>query len=382
MVNLLMLSDYITAPLTGVGRYSFEIAARMNALKEDVNLHFSSYRGVEFWEDIQSRANASVAEYGIGDKLSLRLVDTMIGSKCFEMLQLASQRRLLRRIGKNAVVHAPSIQALATRTSSPVVRVLTVHDLSHVVDSTWHPKRRVSRIEHALKDIQSVDRIIAVSAYTKSMLVQQFKLEPHRVTIISNGISDTFANIYVGRSKRSHSICVSTFEPRKNIDTLISAYSSLPQSLRLAYPLVLVGSSGWKSEAMRMRVRSFQAEGWLRYFGYVDALTLRRLYADAKLCVYPSRYEGFGLPVLEGLAAGCRVISGNHSSIPEVAGGHARLLADVTDVDEMRAEIIAALSPEWQSGEEVARVAYARTFTWDAAARRTLDIYREATATR
>lgn len=381
-IDLALLSDYIDVPLTGVGRYAFEIASRLNSRRQEISLRFSSYRGIERWCDVQSRVNAPVDERGFSLAFRYRLINMKVVSTLFEGLQLVNQRRLLRNIGENAVIHAPSVQRLCARVPRGAVRVVTVHDLSHIIDASWHPTRRLSRIQGALKDIASVDRVIAVSSHTKSTLVDYFNVDPQRVTVVRNGISDSFIEINTESGPRRHTLCVSTIEPRKNIETLISAYASLPEQLRLEYPLIVVGSTGWNSAVTHALINRYQAEGWLSYRGYVDQAKLCKLYARAKLCVYPSKYEGFGLPILEALAAGCRVIAGNHSSIPEVSGGHACLLADVTDTEQMRTAINNALSQRWEVGEETPRAEYAKNFTWDTAVDRTIDTYRDALATR
>lgn len=373
-----MLSDYISTPLTGVGTYAFEIASRLSLRKAEVNLRFSGYRGIERWHEIQSRLNAPVSESGLLQPLSLKLINTSLGSTIFERLQLINQRRLLRDMGEHAVLHAPSAQRLIACKSRRAARVVTVHDMSHIMDASWHPKERVLRIQRAFNDIANVDRVIAVSNYTKRTLVHYFNVDPQRVSVICNGISDSFTEIAPAAGMRRHTLCVSTVEPRKNIDTLISAYATLPEPVRSEYPLILVGSSGWNSASTHALIKRYQASGWLKYLGYVDSGTLSKLYADAKLCVYPSRYEGFGLPVLEALASGCRVIAGDHSSIPEVSGGHASLLGDITDVEHVREAIINLLSRRWETGEEAIRYDFAKSFTWSAAVNRTIDAYRAA----
>ena len=145
-INLAMLSDYIDMPLTGVGRYAFEIASRLNSRNDEVNLRFCSYRGIERWCDIQSRLDAPVGACSFDHAIGSRLINTTFGSTLFEGLQLLNQRRLLRNIGKNAVIHAPSVQRLTGQLPRGAVRVTTVHDLSHILDASWHPKKRVSRI--------------------------------------------------------------------------------------------------------------------------------------------------------------------------------------------------------------------------------------------
>ena len=164
-------------------------------------------------------------------------------------------------------------------------------------------------------------------------------------------------------------------EPRKKIDRLLSAYRLLPQAVRQLYPLILVGSSGWLSEALLAEVARLSSQGWLKYLGFVPQSDLPALYAGARAFVYPSVYEGFGLPVLEAMASGVPVVASPFTSLPEVTRG-AALLVDPDDVDALTSAVHRSLVDEnWRQTAITSGLAVAQTFSWDRCADQTIKVY-------
>ena len=207
-------------------------------------------------------------------------------------------------------------------------------------------------------------------------MIERLQIPSAKIITIPLGVDPVFSELPLSLP-RQHTLCVSTIEPRKNIGALLSAYQTLPARIKQEYPLLLVGSYGWKSESTHRQIEVCMAEGWLRYLGYVPQAELLRLYACARLVVYPSLHEGFGLPVLEAMAAGCRVVAGNHSSIPEVAGGLAHLV-NVRDAAELAHAIGQALEQNWNATEAAMRRAHASRFTWRLTVEKTIEAYRIA----
>ena len=133
---------------------------------------------------------------------------------------------------------------------------------------------------------------------------------------------------------------VGSIEPRKNVDTLLSAWESLPVSFRDEHELVVAGLPGWRSDTTTKRLMQANSEKQgIRYLGYVPEPDLPALTAGAAAFVYPSLYEGFGIPVAQAMAAGCPVITSNVSSLPEITGG-AAILIDPRSVAELSAAIL------------------------------------------
>ena len=156
----------------------------------------------------------------------------------------------------------------------------------------------------------------------------------------------------------------------------MKAFCELPSDVRAACPLVLAGGWGWKSGPER---DLFEREAWPRgaiHLGYVADADLPALYSGATALLYPSFYEGFGLPVAEMLACGGAVIASNAAAVREVAGRHAPIL-DPHDSDAWRTAMLRTVrEPDWLSDFRRGGVAHARRFTWSQAATDTLAVYR------
>ena len=172
-------------------------------------------------------------------------------------------------------------------------------------------------------------------------------------------------------------LAVGTLEPRKNLTTLLQAFARLQRigEIDPALGLVLAGARGWLDEPVFRTVRALGLEQVVCFPGFIDDDDLPAVYRGSELFVFASLYEGFGLPLLEAMACGVPVITSNISSMPEVAGD-AAMLVDPRDVDGLAAAIAHVLRDEaLRDRLRSAGVARARQFTWEMAARQTLDAY-------
>jgi alpha-1,3-rhamnosyl/mannosyltransferase len=171
---------------------------------------------------------------------------------------------------------------------------------------------------------------------------------------------------------------VGTLEPRKNIAGLLTAYAALPSALRQTHPLVLAGGIGWKMEALSDEIQRLGIRPALRLLGYLGDEVLAALYTTATAFVWPTFYEGFGLPPLEAMACGCPVITSAVASLPEVVGD-AGILLDPCDTrvwaDAMRRM---AEDAGWRADWAVRGSQRAGQFSWPCCARQTLACYRAA----
>ena len=171
---------------------------------------------------------------------------------------------------------------------------------------------------------------------------------------------------------RPYVLVTGTLEPRKNVPRAIEAFAALPPALRDSHELVLVGARGWSAEATFARVAAHSDH--VRTLGFVTDDDLRCLYRQATVFLYPSLYEGFGLPVLEAMLAGVPVLTSDVSSLPEV-GGDAVAYADPLDVDSIRAGLAALLHDPERRAELAARGRErANEFSWEATAARTVAV--------
>jgi alpha-1,3-rhamnosyl/mannosyltransferase len=176
-------------------------------------------------------------------------------------------------------------------------------------------------------------------------------------------------------------LCVGTIEPRKNLGTVIRAFADLPPAVREACPLVLAGPWGWRSDADRKLFEEVGASAGVRQLGYVPARLLPALYAAARVLLYPSHYEGFGLPPVEMLACGGAVIASTADAVQEVVGECGKLVEpeDVAGWRDLMHE--AATDDEFLEETKRGGVARAAAFTWTRAAHETMAVYRKVLST-
>jgi glycosyltransferase involved in cell wall biosynthesis len=227
--------------------------------------------------------------------------------------------------------------------------------------------------------------VIAVSGSTRDDLVRVFGLDADRVTVVHNGVTEDFrpapvAEVEAFRQAKGLPVrfvlFVGTIEPRKNLVRLVEAYAQLPATIRQDTPLVIGGGKGWFYAQVFRRVVDLGLEGSVLFPGFLPMEELPWWYRASSVFVYPSVFEGFGLPVLEALASGTPVITSNTSSLPEVAGD-AAILVDPYDTLEITNAMLRMLTDrsEAEAMRELGTVQAAK-FSWQRTARETEAVYR------
>jgi glycosyltransferase involved in cell wall biosynthesis len=266
--------------------------------------------------------------------------------------------------------------------------VLTIHDLTTVVHPEWHVEE--NRRRHAAKGRFAATRahhIIADSEATRTDVVRHLGVPPERVTVVHLGYDERFRPLDAasvagvlwryGLRAGGYILSLGTLEPRKNYERLIEAYARLAAEHlgAEAPPLVIAGGNGWQYEPIRAAPARCGVERSVRFLGRVPDEDLPALVAGAALFVYPSLYEGFGLPPLEALAAGVPVVTSNSSSLPEVVGD-AALLCDPLDPADIARHMAAPLSDDRLAARlRDSGPLRAARFSWRRTARETLAVY-------
>ena len=266
--------------------------------------------------------------------------------------------------------------------------VVTVHDLTFVHQAA--ALKRFNRLYLRLitrLSVRRAARVIAVSAHSRRELIDWLALPPDRVVTVPNGVSEEFAPAALSAVeifRRQHGLpprfilFIGTLEPRKNLVHLIEAFTRARPRLHDETHLVIAGSKGWYYEQIFARVAALAERSAIIFPGFVPAEQLPWWYRAATVFVYPSLYEGFGLPVLEAMASGTAVITSNTSSLPEVVGD-AAILVDPTDVDALAAAMVRLLNDETLRVQlSAAGVRQAAQFSWQRCAEETVAVYREA----
>jgi glycosyltransferase involved in cell wall biosynthesis len=275
--------------------------------------------------------------------------------------------------------------------------VVTVHDLAIYDHPEWFPGelpggQTFSTRVVVPRSVSAATRVIAPSACTKNDLIRIFKADPARIDVIHEGAeeitapADAAARLEHYGLKPGGYVCfVGTLEPRKNIPVTVRAFmrATLRGWIPEGTPLVLAGAHGWKegliTEAVEQANAKLGAE-MVRFLGYVPREDKVALTAMAKVFMFPSLYEGFGLPVIEAMRLGVPVITSNVSALPEICDGDA-LLIDPHD-EEAAVEALHRIFTDEALVERLKRggLERARLFTWDRTAQQTLEVYRRAVA--
>jgi len=271
-----------------------------------------------------------------------------------------------------------------------VKSVFTLHDLIFLFHPETHkPLNRWFLTLMMPRFLRVADAIIAVSECTKRDAVRCYGVPEEKITVIYEGVNPRFCPagpeaVAAVRQKYGlpeHFILyVGTIEPRKNLSALLEAFVALQNRLATrdaaALRLVFVGKKGWLYEGFFRRLRELGLEDRAFFTGYVPDEDLPAIYSAADLFVFPSLYEGFGLPVLEAMACGTPVICSDTSSLPEVAGD-AALMVPPTDVRAL-AEAMERMLCDAQMRTTLREkgLAWVRRFTWEKTAQQTVSVYK------
>lgn len=267
--------------------------------------------------------------------------------------------------------------------------VVTVHDLAFMRYADVHPRPNRMYLTWITRlSVKRAERIIAVSESTKQELVELLAVPSHKIAVIHNGVSSRFrraAQSEVLRIRERYELpekyilYVGNIEPRKNLPLLLQAFDQLKSHADIPHQLVILGQRAWLHGAVDNTWQGLKSKAAIRFTGYVPADDLPALYSGAEVFVYPSLYEGFGLPILEAMACGTPVITSSTSSMPEVAGDAAELV-DPHSVDALSNALLHLLKDGRRRHELVQKgLRRAAEFTWDRTSRLTLELLRAVT---
>jgi glycosyltransferase involved in cell wall biosynthesis len=282
-------------------------------------------------------------------------------------------------IGSVDVFYSPDFLLPPTRARRKLV---TVHDLSYVRVPECFPAPLLNYLNRAVPpSVAHADLILADAASTQRDLIDVYHVPTDKVRVLYSGVDPRFrpdvseasqARVRELTHGKPYLLSVSTIQPRKNYARLIKAFANLITNDQLPMTnlqLVIAGGRGWMFAEIFKTVERLGLQERVIFPSFFSDEDLPALYAGATLFVYPSLYEGFGLPVVEAMACGLPVVSSNASSLPEV-GGDAVLYFDPHDVDAMAATIQRALTNEsLRSDLRVRGIEQAKKFSWDKAAR-------------
>jgi alpha-1,3-rhamnosyl/mannosyltransferase len=365
-VKVTLCVDALAPQPGGIGRYTWELCKGLSMRDEVDSLHYFG----------RGRLIAEPRVLLEGKKLPRR-------RRIMRPFRSWQARQMLR----SSLVHGPNYFLPASADGG----IITVHDLSVFRYPETHPPERVRAFERQFNhSMQRAAHIITDTETIRREVIEAFSVSPDTITAISLGVDPRFTphgkgelgNLRsLGMVPGGYGLCVSTLEPRKKIAELIRAWEKLPGNLRSRFPLALAGGSGWENHVLHHEIEKGVRQGWLRHLGFVDESLINELYAGAALFIYPSIYEGFGLPPIEAMASGVPVIVADTSCLPEVCGGAARYV-DPDDVETFAHVIEDSLTnSDWRRLAVTEGLKRARKFNWNQCIDQTITVYRKVNTT-
>ena len=265
--------------------------------------------------------------------------------------------------------------------------VVTIHDLSILLHPQYHEPHLVRRARRRLRIMaRSAAMIVTVSQSVKGEISEHLKIKPEKIAVTREAPRRKFRPLKWDQTTAARHrlkvedefvLYVGTIEPRKNLLTLVRAFEDVLRHTSLKPQLVIAGGKGWMMDELFSLVKNSPISERLCFTGYINDDDLCALYSSCRVFVYPSFYEGFGLPPLEAMACGAPVITSRIPSLIETVGS-AACLVSAGDVSGLSRSIVELLSNEDKRRSLAeAGIQRAADFTWERTARETLEVYRE-----
>jgi glycosyltransferase involved in cell wall biosynthesis len=390
-------SSLFGAEMTGVGNYCFHLLKAIMTAQPYVKFVGFSSRwetlDLQHMNDLEALRGklasdevSSFAPFNIGTVVENYIRNSVSG--------LSVARRAYRLFLKRRFQNVPPEHALRLfhafkyipmwELDVPVLPV--VYDLSFIRYPETHPKDRLQSLE-LLPDVIGRSPIIqTISQFTKKEIVETFGCSPEKIIVAPPAASHVFRPLgqqrteealsQFGLSYQRYFLAVGTLEPRKNLRTLIAAYSRLSQSNQSQFPLVIVGHKGWGNLVLPSQTDRLVRDGRVRFFDSISDFQLRSLYEGALALLFSSLYEGFGMPVVEAFACGTEVVHSSNSAMDEITAGlaHRAIAEDVDGWTDIMRKLIN--DPSAGSLGRRKRTDRAGTFSWESSAEIVAESYR------
>lgn len=359
-------------PRSGVGQYQHQLIRHLLKIdsKNEYLLYGFNVRNRKRLEAVQFEA----------PNCETRVIP--IPQRLITLSWLAFRAPALDRIVKGCdVYHVSEISIPPVRKAK---RVAFVHDLTTLLFPQFHVPTNVFVHRQRFQRLDEVDAILTNSETTKRDVVGHLGIKPEKIHVTPLGADDSFKPLsdaivtpVLDRLglRKPYLLFVGTLEPRKNVETLILAFNALKEKEGIPHQLVLAGQKGWLCEPILRAIEASPHRSDILWTHYLSAEDLPALMNGADVFVYPSFYEGFGLPVLEAMQCGTPVVTSTVSSLPEV-GGDACLYANPHSVEDLTDRIrMVAQSPDVRKSMGQKGIERAKNFSWDRCARETLAVY-------
>ena len=364
----------LLSPLTGIGQYAYHLAG---GLRQQPDLDLMLFYADRFGRDLASGAPPIVGR-------ARQLVRSVM-PKAYEINRWLQQRKFDKGVRKERfdLYHEPNFMAF--RFDGP--SVVTVHDLSWIRYPHTHPAQRVAAMNKFFEPgLRAASLVLTDSEFVRREVMEVFGIAQDRIQPIALGLDGAFKPMAAAQTQAllarlqlthgSYFLSVGTMEPRKNLETTVQAYAQLPDALRARYPLVMAGMKGWRTTSLEKILAPLVSKGQVRALGYLERSDLATVTAGALAMVYPSLYEGFGLPPLEAMGCGVPAITSLGSSQPQVVRATRRTRAPHAPSALAEAMRTLAQAPQMRAELSTRAVERAARFTWEQCVRETAAAYR------
>ena len=370
MKKILIDAVSLLSPLTGIGRYTYEISSYLSKISADKYELFFNY------------GFHSKKLYGLSDK------QTTTEQKAKKLQSFIKRFSLLKKLSRSFYLFITKFYKteydlyfqpnfIPNQNIKAKKLICTVHDFSFLLQPHWHTKELINHYnKNFFALIKKADHIITGSNFTKQEIIHYMQIPREKISVIYHGVNHELYREYPQNElqetkakyvlPKKFLLFVGSIEPRKNLLTLLKAYNLLQREENHNLPLILVGFKGWQNADIMQEIEKNRE--FIRYLGFVTEIELAHIYNLATVFIYPSLYEGFGLPPLEAMACGTATIVSNVASLPEVCAD-AALYIEPTDPLDIKNRILALINDE-KLREELSQrsKAQAASFSWEKSA--------------
>ena len=366
-LKILIDSISLLSSLTGIGRYTYEISKRIQLENNIKSNYLYGYHSKKLLHPSDAKDVKLLKSFIVKNPLLKRITRKilMISSKIFTpTYDLYWQPNFI----PNESIKAKKI-------------VTSVHDFSFILHKDFHPKERIEHFEkYFFKNIVKSNAIITGSEFSKKEILERLDFKNEDIHVIYHGINHYLFKVYDDLSiyfdlPKKFIFSVGSIEPRKNLIGLLQAYNLLSNEIKSEYKLVLAGFKGWGNDEI-MNIINGNKENII-YLGFISDIQLAKVYNLSSCFVFPSFYEGFGLPILEAMACGTPVICSNSSSLPEV-GGDAVVYCNPYDINSIKDKIEIVLKDTNMQENMIEKgLKRAKIFSWEKSAEEHIKVFKE-----
>lgn len=361
MIRLGLAIDALAPQLTGIGRYTWNLCAGLARHRDITSIRY--FRNGRWFRD---------PSWFLTSERPRRY-----------RLPRALRSMVTRHGFRDRLFHSPNYLLPSGAGRS----IVTVHDLSVFRFPEFHPAARIRAFEEGFfRSIEAASHIITDTQWIRTELHEFAQIPLNRITAVPLGVGRAFfrATLPVdaallarhGLEAGNYLLCVATLEPRKGLEQAIVAFEQFADRYPTDLKLAIVGASGWHNGPLRTRIEQAQRRGRVQLLGFVEEADLPAIYGNARLFMFPSAYEGFGLPPIEAMACEVPTIVSDRSCLPEVTKG-ASMLVDPDDISALSEGIMRGLTDDsWRASAIEKGRQVARSYTWERCVEETVDVYR------